>query len=355
MNQEIIFTNEVGRAIDSLVERLERPDRAFVIADTNTDPLVVDSLAHESKAVAGARRIVVPSGEGHKNITTLCDIWKALCDGGATRRSLVLNVGGGVVTDMGGFAAATFKRGIRFVNVPTTILAAVDAAVGGKTGIDFEGYKNEIGAFAPAVAVIVSSRFFGTLPQEEVRSGFAEMIKHSLLEGGETYRRLTAKAPWQMTQDEMLQAVSESVMVKKRIADADPTEKGLRKALNLGHTAGHAMESHALASGRPVPHGYAVAWGLVVDLVLSHMRYGLDSALIHSAADYIREIYGTPTITCDDYPALLDTMLHDKKNTGDGSIAFTLLREPGQVEVNDTVDRDTVAAALDIMRDLFGI
>lgn len=352
--QQLIFTNSIAQAVESWAAEAA-PSKLFVIADSNTARLCLPQLEAGSAAVAGATKIVVPAGEENKSLTTLASIWSALCSGGATRSAAVINLGGGVVTDMGGFAAATFKRGIRFINIPTTLLAAVDAAVGGKTGIDFNGFKNEIGAFYNADAVIISTLFFATLPHRELLSGYAEMLKHSLLAGGSSLQRLTAKAPADFTGDELLELLRESVLVKKRVVDEDPTERGLRKALNLGHTPGHAFESWALAAGKPVPHGYAVAWGLVVDLVLSHMRLGFPSTLLREVASLVETTYGALPIDCRDYPALIEYMRHDKKNVGDGTITFTLLKAPGEVDVTCTATPDEISTALDIFRDLLHI
>lgn len=243
---------------------------------------------------------------------------------------------------------------MRFVNVPTTLLSAVDAAVGGKTGINFGGYKNEIGVFNEADAVVISTRFFPTLPAEELKSGYAEMLKHGLLESEAEFRSLLASDPGELSADDLLRLLERSVEVKRRIVEADPTEKGLRKALNLGHTAGHAFESLAMRRGRPVPHGYAVAWGCVVELVLSHLCEGFPSADLHLFAGYVRRNYGAPSITCSDYAELLELMSHDKKNSR-GHINFTLLRRPGELRLDVTPDEKEITAALDIFRDLSGI
>lgn len=267
---------------------------------------------------------------------------------------MVINIGGGVVTDMGAFAAATFKRGIRFVNVPTTLLAAVDASVGGKTGINFLQYKNEIGVFKEAMEVIISTKFFSTLPQEELLSGYAEMIKHALIGHPEALGKMLSVAPDKesLSSDAFLATLEESVAVKRRIVDEDPTEKGLRKALNFGHTAGHAFESFALRQGVPVPHGYAVAWGMVVELLISHIVLGFPTSAIYPVASFVKENYGAPRITCDDYPALLDIMGHDKKNHVPGEINFTLLRKPGEPVTDCHTEKGNITAALDLFRDL---
>ena len=186
--QDVIFTNDVVAALDSLLDGME-PAGVYMLCDANTKELVMPDL-EESRYYEGENVIVIPPGDRYKDVFSLQMVWTALQEMGATRRSVLVNVGGGVVTDLGGFAAATFKRGMRFVNVPTTLLGAVDAAVGGKTGVNFNDYKNEIGAFREASVVIVSARFFKTLPAKELKSGYAEMIKHGLLSGTEAFSRL---------------------------------------------------------------------------------------------------------------------------------------------------------------------
>lgn len=354
MAQNLIFTNHVAQAIDQLVGEMGNPS-IFVITDANTANFVRPTLAAESKAIANAAYIEIPAGDANKGLDSLSRVWEWLSRSGATRSSLVINLGGGMVTDLGGFAASSFKRGLRFINVPTTLLGAVDAAVGGKTGINFSGLKNEIGAFAPADAVAISTIFFNTLPIEEIKSGYAEMIKHGLLDGQTS---LASLLKYDLSQpmankDALLSLIEQSVGVKSAIVAADPKEAGLRKALNLGHTIGHAFESFALTDMQsPIPHGYAVAWGLVAELILSHMILKFPADTLHSTAAYIKENYGCFDIDCDDYPRLLELMAHDKKNTSPDKINFTLLRAPGSPVTDCTATPDQIRAALDIYRDL---
>jgi 3-dehydroquinate synthase len=353
MEQKIIFTNSVGKAIDQLAEEFGNPD-VFIIVDTNTYEAVLPTLQADSSTVAGAKVIVFKAGDLNKNTEQLTSVWRQLNESGATRRSLIINLGGGVVTDLGGFAAATFKRGLRFINVPTTLLAAVDAAVGGKTGINFNGFKNEIGVFKEAEAVVISTIYFNTLPQQELLSGYAEMLKHGLLNGQYTFGKLINYSVIDSESDteQLLGLLQESVSVKQRIVAADPTEKGLRKCLNLGHTVGHAFETFALKNNAPIPHGYAVAWGLVVELVLAHLKKGFDSTVLHKFANYVKSNYGTHNITCEDYPTLLEIMSHDKKNASPDAINFTLLSEVGNPIINCVASHDEIKTALDIYRDL---
>ncbi len=349
--QQIHFTNDVAQTLKQ-VSGGGRYNRTFVLVDENTERLVLPKV--QSEALPAATVITIPAGDTHKTLASLTHVWQSLDDNGATRHSLLINLGGGVVTDLGGMAAATFKRGIDFVNVPTTLLCAVDAAVGGKTGINFNGLKNEIGVFREAQAVVVSTCFFGSLPPTELKSGYAEMLKHGLLDSQEEFDRLLNYDITQASLDELLGLLESSVRVKQRIVEQDPHEKGLRRALNLGHTVGHALESHALHRGEPIPHGYAVAWGLVTETVLSHLKMKMSSSDLHALASYVRDNYGSYYITCDDYPALLEYMHHDKKSVG-GEINCSLLRAPGDVETGVTVTDNDMSAALDIYRDLMGI
>lgn len=353
-SQELIFTNKVGETIDTLVEKYA-PAKVFVLVDVNTASFVLPRLQALSKNVADAVIITTKAGDMHKNLDSTQAIWKRLGDEGATRHSLLINIGGGVVTDMGAFAASTFKRGIAFINVPTTLLGAVDASVGGKTGINFGNLKNQIGLFSQAIAVIVSTIFFNTLTGDELRSGYAEMLKHALLKDKKSFDALISRHVEEIEPDDMLALLEESVLVKKDIVDNDPTEKGLRKTLNLGHTAGHAFESLALERKSPIPHGYAVAYGLVTELILSHLKAGFPSDTLHRFAAYVKEVYADFDFTCDDYPRLIALMRNDKKNISADEINFTLLKDIGDVEIDCIISPDEIKSALDITRDLLGI
>lgn len=350
----LIFTHHPADALDKLIREAGSP-HTVILADSNTAAACAEPLRLASPALADTPVIIIEAGDTHKNLDSLRHVWEQLQQLGATRRSLLVNVGGGMVTDLGGFAAATFKRGIRFFNVPTTLLSAVDAAVGGKTGINFGGLKNELGVFCDADAVVISTSWLSTLSDTELRSGYAEMLKHGLIDSPAEYRRLLEFDISAADFTGLLVLVERSVMVKKRIVEEDPHEGGIRRALNLGHTAGHAFESLAMRRDKPVPHGYAVAWGLVVDLILSHMRLAFPAEMVRELAAYVRRVYGVMPFTCDDYPALLELMSHDKKNTVAGDINFTLLDAPGSPHIDCVIPRRDIEAALDIFRDLFAI
>lgn len=341
--------NNVNATLNSIIEG-GNYNAVMVLVDENTRQLSLPLLP----CLCKAHIIEIAPGDDNKNLDTLKHVWSEMEKSGATRHSLLVNLGGGMVTDLGGFAAATFKRGIDFVNVPTTLLGAVDAAIGGKTGINFNDLKNEIGAFAPAKAVIVSTIFFPTLPEQEFKSGFAEMLKHAMLNDRQQYLKLLNFNFSSIDYDIFLELLRSSIQVKENIVEQDPTEQGIRKALNLGHTVGHAFESKALSDGKPVPHGYAVAWGLVVESVLSHIILKFPSEDLYALAHFVKDNYGAFHITCDHYDQLLNLMRHDKKSHN-GEINCTLLKECGTPAINYTINEDDLKAALDIYRDLMGI
>jgi 3-dehydroquinate synthase len=254
-----------------------------------------------------------------------------------------------MVTDLGGFAASTFKRGLHLINIPTTLLAMVDASVGGKTGFNFGGLKNEIGVFRNASAVILDTVFLKTMDQENILSGYAEMLKHGLISTEQMWACLLRYDVEQPDLALLQQMVADSVAVKQRIVTEDPTEQGLRKALNLGHTVGHAFESLALTR-KPVLHGYAVAWGLVCELYLSVVKTGFPTDKMRQTVHFIFDHYGRMPITCADYPSLLELMTHDKKNTA-GQINFTLLSDIGGICINQTATKAEIEEALDFYRE----
>ena len=260
-----------------------------------------------------------------------------------------------MVTDLGGFAASTFKRGIEFINLPTTLRAMVDASVGGKTGINFNGLKNEIGVFNEARYVIMDTEFLRTLDTKNLLSGYAEMLKHGLISNETIWAELLnfdLQAPDYKRLQTML---GQSVKVKQNIVKADPLEKGLRKALNFGHTFGHAFESFSLQHAtehqtEPLLHGYAVAFGLICELYLSAKKAGFPTEKLHQTVHFIRENYGTLPITCDHYDTLINLMQHDKKNVK-GKINFTLLANIGDIRINQTATTEEIKEALDFFRE----
>lgn len=347
----VVFTNHVADALEKFVGEL-KPFSVHVLVDVNTEAFVLPVISRMSPTVADAGIIRIKAGEMYKNIDSLQSIWKQLEEQDANRRSLLINLGGGVVTDMGSFAGACYKRGISFVNIPTTLLGAVDASVGGKTGINFNGLKNEIGAFRDADLVIVSTLFFNTLTNQELLSGYGEMLKHGFISSDKLIHKLLGYDVTRYNPDTLLGLLEESVAVKAHYVENDHEDHGARRALNFGHTFGHAFESMALQRKTPLSHGYAVAFGMIPALVLSHMILGFPSEMLHTYAAYVREHYGAFEFSCDDYPRLLSLMHHDKKNVNSTDINFTLLKAIGEPQWNVTANADQITAALDIYRDL---
>ncbi len=345
--QKVIISQQLEEALSAAIADC-RPDRVAILTDDTTHELCLPLVAGFD-CMQQASVIVIPSGDQHKELQSVLHVWTELQRIGATRHSLLVNLGGGMVTDLGGFAASTFKRGIHLVNIPTTLLSMVDASVGGKTGFNFGGLKNEIGVFRNASSVILDTVFLKTMDRQNLLSGYAEMLKHGLIHTPAMLADLLTFDIEQPDLSELQRMVAESVQVKQRIVLEDPTEQGLRKALNLGHTVGHAFESLALQR-QPVLHGYAVAWGLVCELYLSCVKTGFPTDRMRQCVRFIFDHYGRMPITCDDYPTLLELMTHDKKNVA-GRINFTLLASVGDLRLDQTATQSEIEEALDFYRE----
>jgi len=352
--QKVIIAEDLEQSMAEAVRQCAH-DRLFILADETTERLCVPLVAGFS-CLQGAKTIVIGPTDANKTLDSLSHVWEELGQGGATRHTLLINIGGGMVTDLGGFAASTFKRGINYINIPTTLLSMVDASVGGKTGINFRGLKNEIGVFNNAASVILDTQFLRTMDAANICSGYAEMLKHGLISDERMWAELIAFDLEQPDFKALQRMVAESVAVKQRIVTEDPTEQGIRKALNLGHTAGHAFESLALRKSvvgdldEPLLHGYAVAYGLVAELYLSCVKTGFPTERMHQTVNFIKAHYGKMAITCEEYPTLLELMTHDKKNVA-GTINFTLLGGIGDIRINQTATKQEIYDALDFYRE----
>lgn len=341
---EIIFTES---PLESLRFYLKNCSASAIFFATEQS--VYDLYSSLFNEVGNLPAVVIPSGESHKNMQSVELIWQFLTDNGADRKSLLVNMGGGMLTDLAGFAASTFKRGIRFINVPTTLLSQVDASVGGKTGINFGGFKNEIGTFNEPEAVIISPAFLPTLDRENRLSGFAEMIKHGLIFSDSHLKELY---PINLTDGiavNLLEPVKHSVEIKSYFVERDPTELNIRKALNFGHTSGHAIESMAMKQGKPVLHGYAVAWGMVAELFLSYKMTGFPEAELHRITDWIIHLYGGFDLSESDFDLLYRLMQHDKKNVGN-RINFTLLQRVGHYTINQHCSKQLIFESLSYLK-----
>ena len=349
--QKIIISKDLCQSLTQAIDEVKH-DLLFVLCDETTERLCLPVIS-DFECMKGAQLITIPATDTHKTLESLSHVWSELQRMGATRHSLMVNLGGGMVTDLGGFAASTFKRGIPYINIPTTLLSMVDASVGGKTGINFGGLKNEIGVFNNARSVILDTTFLRTMDHENICSGYAEMLKHGLINNEKMWAELLNFNLESLDNLENLdilgRMVADSVAVKQRIVTEDPTEQGIRKALNLGHTAGHAFESLALER-KPVLHGYAVAWGMIVELYLCCVKTNFPQDKMRQTVAFIKENYGRMAITCDDYPHLIELMHHDKKNQGN-SINFTLLGGIGDIRINQTATEEEIKDALDFYRE----
>ena len=347
MKQRIIISKQLQTDLAEAIAECEH-DRIFVLVDETTNKLCW-SLVKDYLCLKDAQTIVIGATDRRKNLDTLVHVWESLQQGKATRHSLLINLGGGMVTDLGGFAASTYKRGINFINVPTTLLAMVDASVGGKTGINFGGLKNEIGIFNDAEFVLLDTNWLQTLDEENIRSGYAEMLKHGLIADETMWAELINFNLAQPNLRQLASMLNKSVRIKERIVAEDPHEKGIRKALNLGHTFGHAFESWAMKR-QPVLHGYAVAFGLIAELYLATTQTDFPTERMRQTVNFIRAYYGSLPITCNDYPELIELMHHDKKNRGN-EINVTLLGGIGDIRIDQTITEEDIKEALDFFRE----
>ncbi len=346
---KIIYTENIRQELFPLLEQYGK-GKIFLATEENVERLWGEDL-NELAEKETIKKLILPAGEENKKIDSVTKIWEFLSKNGADRKSLLINLGGGMLTDLAGFAASTFKRGIDFLNIPTTLLSQVDASVGGKTGINFNGLKNEIGVFKEPVAVIIYTGFLKTLDNENFLSGFAEMIKHGLIHSPDHLMELERFDINNIDYKSLQSIVQHSVEVKQFFVNSDPTEQNVRKALNFGHTIGHAFESLAMEQKRPVMHGYAVAWGMIAELYLSVIICGYSTDDCNKTSKWLHSIYGTFEINGVDFERLFELMLHDKKNDS-GRINFTLLSDTGKMEINQNCSKEMVFEALDFFRNL---
>ncbi|MDQ7948535.1 MAG: 3-dehydroquinate synthase [Pedobacter sp.] len=316
--------------------------KIFVFADAHTAELCLPKFQEMMDGLEEFDIIETDPGEENKTIDFCIGIWKTLLDFEADRKSLMINLGGGVITDMGGFVASTYKRGIDFINIPTTLLSQVDASVGGKTGIDVDHVKNMVGTFSLPQAVFIEHAFLTSLPERELLSGFAEMIKHGLIAEADYFRQLKSEGKVTYTPA----TVYRSIEIKNEVVTSDPLEKGLRKILNFGHTIGHAVESYALShTKRPLTHGEAIAVGMVCEAFLSEKYGNLSASELDEISTYITGLYPKYQIPEKSFSTLIELMQSDKKNE-EGQIMFSLLEKIGQCSYNCMVTHHDIVASL---------
>ncbi|MCP9769487.1 3-dehydroquinate synthase [Lacihabitans sp. LS3-19] len=314
--------------------------KVMVLVDNNTKkhcyPLVKSSLpAH--------KLIVIKSGEQHKTLDTCQQIWEEMTMNSLDRHALIVNLGGGVIGDMGGFCAATYKRGIDFIQIPTTLLSQVDASVGGKLGVDFQGYKNHIGVFTLPKTVFIDEQFLKTLPANELRSGFAEIIKHCLIRDKAKWNEIKVK---DLENQDLADLISHSVEIKKQIVAEDPTEKGLRKILNFGHTIGHAIETFYLDKGKQrLLHGEAIAAGMIAEAYISFTKKMISEATLLEIEEFIFAVYGNVYIDELDFVKIVNLTLQDKKNKGN-LVRASLLDGIGTCQYDISITKGEMIKAL---------
>lgn len=339
----IKFTTSAKAELAKMLEDIPS-DSVFILSDSNTERFASRLFPEEMRG-KGALPPLKP-GEQSKTPEMAAALWEELRRRGARRTSILVNVGGGVVSDLGGFVAATYKRGMYFLNVPTTLLAQVDASVGGKTGINLGPVKNAVGLFAQPEAIVVSPEFLPYLPERELYSGLAEMLKHALLDSRDHLRRVLTSDLRAVDSPAFLDLIRDSVKVKAKLVSYDPGDWADRRALNLGHTVGHAVEGLSLQTPSPLLHGEAVAWGLVAELWMSVREKGFPLAVYEEVRDFVRRHYPSCPMEAQ-ADRLLELMAEDKKNDEPG-LNFTLLEDVGKYTIDNYCSPALVREALRI-------
>lgn len=335
----VIFTSEAANALTEVLTQISF-SHLVVLTDSNTKThclsLVNGVLPNDTIYIS------VEPGEIHKNLETCSIIWAEMTEAALDRKALMLNLGGGVITDMGGFCASLYKRGIRFINMPTTLLSQVDASVGGKLGVDFKGLKNHLGVFNEPETVFIAPEFLKTLPLTELRSGYAEILKHGLIRDRAYFEKLKSEN-WESQDWESL--IMHSVGIKKAVVQDDPKEAGLRKILNFGHTIGHAFESYFLDTENHLLHGEAIALGMICEGFLSFQKIGFSFEELNQLTKMMFQIYGKVDFSEEHLNPILDLCLQDKKNEGN-TLLFSLLNSIGDCDYNIPVNREEIREAI---------
>lgn len=328
----------------------------FVLTDTNTIEHCLPSFVKYIGNIS-YNLLTIEAGEKSKNLTSAQIVWDFLLKNHATREAILVNLGGGMITDLGGFVAATYMRGIRFINIPTTLLAMVDASSGGKTGFDYHGVKNLIGTFTLPIATLIDPVFLNTLPKEELLSGFAEMLKHALIASPEDWVKLLLLTQDELSQEQFIETLGStgllqaSIAIKEKVVAQDPLEIGWRKILNFGHTIGHAIESTTLQQTtlHHYSHGYYVLWGMVAEVYLSVVKLGCPREVLQQLTQIMLQYYGKPQCDCKQREKLIQRMYQDKKNSANHTPNFTLLRTIGDPIINQHPTEDDINEALEYL------
>ncbi|MDN3202677.1 3-dehydroquinate synthase [Algoriphagus sediminis] len=342
---KILFSKNLTPEIQEITREIN-PSQILLICDENTHTHCLPKVGNLE--IPDENVFVATPGEGNKNLKTCELIWDMMTKAKLDRKALVINLGGGVITDMGGFCASIYKRGIRFINIPTTLLSQVDASVGGKLGIDFQGLKNHLGVFNEPEAVIVSPEFLETLPKSELRSGFAEIMKHGLISNSDYFDSLDL-TNWKHSN--WPEIIRKSVEIKQLVVVNDPKETGQRKILNFGHTIGHALESFYLDGSNHLLHGEAIAIGMICEAHLSNVINGMSEEELEKITGAFLTVFGKNDIPEEDIESIVDLCLQDKKNEGN-SLLFSLLNSIGDCAYNIPVTRSQIVQSIQFYRNL---
>lgn len=343
-NATVYFNDDVYRELNNYI-KTKNPSKIFILVDTNTHDYCLPKFLEQLESGDIVVEVMeMPNGEDHKTIDICTGVWEALSDYNADRKSILINLGGGVVTDLGGFVASTYMRGITYINIPTSLLAMVDASVGGKTGVDLGALKNQIGVINEGEMVGVDTSFLDTLPQNEMVSGFAEMLKHGLIYDKNYWNTLTHLEKLDLS--DLDQLIYDSIVIKNKVVTEDPKEQGLRKILNFGHTLGHAIESYFLenADKTPLLHGEAIAIGMLLETYLSTKICGLSNEELQIINEGILKTFLKVEITKNDQKIIIDLLQHDKKNSH-GVVKFVLLEAIGKPKIDCVVSNELILEA----------
>ena len=324
--------------------------KIVIIADENTFEYCYPVFIKQLQTSLEVEVIQIEAGEEHKNIETCSGVWNALSELNIDRKCLIINIGGGVVTDLGGFVASTYKRGVNYINIPTSLLAMVDASVGGKTGVDLGHLKNQIGVINTSEMVLIDTTFLQTLPQNEMRSGLAEMLKHGLTQDESYWNKMSDLS--KLTSEDLDTLIYESVIIKNNVVTQDPTEQGLRKTLNFGHTLGHAIESYCLENSTKTTllHGEAVAIGMILACYISTKLTGFEKSTCNNIKHIILNTFDKVEFTADDIAPIIEFMKYDKKNSH-GNINFVLLSAIGKTVIDCKVSNELIIEAFEYYAD----
>ena len=345
-NNYLVHFNEKGyEKLNSFLNE-SKYSNLFIIVDSNTNEFCLNKFLPYLSTDLTIEIIEFEAGEPNKNIETCVELWNVLTELGGDRKSLVINLGGGVVTDLGGFVASTFKRGVDFINIPTTLLSMVDASVGGKTGVDLGNLKNQIGVINVPKMVLIDTQYLDTLSKKEMRSGLAEMLKHGLIFDKKYWEKFLDLKAFDFADFDEL--IYRSVEIKNEIVLQDPTEKNIRKALNFGHTLGHAIESYFLENDTKTSllHGEAIAIGMILESYISLEKDLINMAEYNQIKQAIKTIYDDVVFDKKDIELIVELLIHDKKNEY-GNIQFALIDGIGKILINQSVENEFILKAFE--------